>query len=147
MLKYLNNNKDCNNSKDKKKGEKEFDLLKCNKALYNKVSRNKLLRYRRCIFMTFDEYTSEKVHINNNMCCRVFDSVNETELKNTIQAELENIRGNLLRPSYLKIPLPIYVMLAKKLETVNKEDVFIGLVEVAKENWSFGNGEMQYEPK
>jgi len=24
------------------------------------------------------------------------------------------------------------------------EDVFINLVEVAKENWSFGNGEMQY---
>jgi hypothetical protein len=30
---------------------------------------------------------------------------------------------------------------------VRKEDVFISLVEVAKENWSFGNGEMQYEPK
>lgn len=27
---------------------------------------------------------------------------------------------------------------------VRKEDVFINLVEVAKENWSFGNGEMQY---
>ncbi len=29
---------------------------------------------------------------------------------------------------------------------VRKEDVFISLVEVAKENWSFGNGEMQYGP-
>jgi phenylpyruvate tautomerase PptA (4-oxalocrotonate tautomerase family) len=27
---------------------------------------------------------------------------------------------------------------------VRKEDVFIGLVEVAKENWSFGNGIAQY---
>ena len=27
---------------------------------------------------------------------------------------------------------------------VRKEDVFINLVEVAKENWSFGNGEAQY---
>jgi phenylpyruvate tautomerase PptA (4-oxalocrotonate tautomerase family) len=27
---------------------------------------------------------------------------------------------------------------------VPKEDVFINLVEVAKENWSFGNGEAQY---
>ena len=27
---------------------------------------------------------------------------------------------------------------------VRKQDVFINLVEVAKENWSFGNGEMQY---
>jgi 4-oxalocrotonate tautomerase len=30
---------------------------------------------------------------------------------------------------------------------VRKEDVFINLVEVAKENWSFGNGEMQYGPQ
>jgi phenylpyruvate tautomerase PptA (4-oxalocrotonate tautomerase family) len=27
---------------------------------------------------------------------------------------------------------------------VRREDVFISLVEVAKENWSFGNGAMQY---
>jgi 4-oxalocrotonate tautomerase len=27
---------------------------------------------------------------------------------------------------------------------LRKEDVFINLVEVAKENWSFGNGEAQY---
>jgi len=29
---------------------------------------------------------------------------------------------------------------------VRREDVFINLIEVAKENWSFGNGEMQYGP-
>jgi hypothetical protein len=27
---------------------------------------------------------------------------------------------------------------------IRREDVFINLVEVMKENWSFGNGEMQY---
>ena len=27
---------------------------------------------------------------------------------------------------------------------IRKQDVFINLVEVVKENWSFGNGEMQY---
>jgi 4-oxalocrotonate tautomerase len=27
---------------------------------------------------------------------------------------------------------------------VRRQDVFINLVEVVKENWSFGNGEMQY---
>jgi 4-oxalocrotonate tautomerase len=27
---------------------------------------------------------------------------------------------------------------------IRREDVFIGLVEVARENWSFGNGEAQY---
>ena len=30
---------------------------------------------------------------------------------------------------------------------IRKEDVFISLVEVAKENWSFGNGEAQYASK
>ena len=30
---------------------------------------------------------------------------------------------------------------------IRKEDVFISLVEVAKENWSFGNGEAQYVSK
>lgn len=35
--------------------------------------------------------------------------------------------------------------LAAELQ-VRKQDVFISLVEVSKENWSFGNGEMQYGP-
>ena len=30
---------------------------------------------------------------------------------------------------------------------IRREDVFIQLVEVARENWSFGNGEMQYAAK
>jgi 4-oxalocrotonate tautomerase len=30
---------------------------------------------------------------------------------------------------------------------IRKEDVVINLVEVDKENWSFGNGDMQYGPK
>lgn len=30
---------------------------------------------------------------------------------------------------------------------VRKEDVWISLVDVAREDWSFGNGEMQYAPK
>jgi phenylpyruvate tautomerase PptA (4-oxalocrotonate tautomerase family) len=29
---------------------------------------------------------------------------------------------------------------------IRKQDVFISLIEVPKENWSFGNGEMQYGP-
>ena len=28
--------------------------------------------------------------------------------------------------------------------SLRKQDIFISLVEVSKENWSFGNGEMQY---
>jgi len=30
---------------------------------------------------------------------------------------------------------------------VRKEDVWISLVDTSKEDWSFGNGEMQYGPK
>jgi 4-oxalocrotonate tautomerase len=30
---------------------------------------------------------------------------------------------------------------------VRKEDVWISLVDTAREDWSFGNGEMQYAPK
>jgi phenylpyruvate tautomerase PptA (4-oxalocrotonate tautomerase family) len=40
-----------------------------------------------------------------------------------------------------------YQMVAERLHAdlgVRKEDVLISLVEVTKENWSFGNGEAQY---
>ena len=30
---------------------------------------------------------------------------------------------------------------------IRKQDVWISLVDVSPENWSFGNGEMQYAPK
>ena len=30
---------------------------------------------------------------------------------------------------------------------VRREDVFISLVDASREDWSFGNGEMQYAPK
>ena len=109
MLQF-NNNPACN-TKDKK-----FDLKKCNASLYSKITNNTdFLKYKRCLFMTFDEYMSDEVHINKKMCCRVFDNVNETKIKSEIQKALEDIR-NKLRPTYLKIPLPIYMMFAKKLE-------------------------------
>ena len=44
----------------------------------------------------------------------------------------------------------LYKKIAEELHSklhIRKEDVFIGLVEVNKENWSFGNGEAQYAPK
>lgn len=137
MLKY-NNDKKCE-EKDTKKIDKnlcnmdcdtrdpnKFDLKKCNKSLYKKITDNTdFLRYKRCLFMTYDEYTQEKVHLNKNMCCRVFDSVNDKDIKSTIGNELANIK-TMLRPSYIKIPLPIYMMFAKKLETVNNEAIFKG---------------------
>ena len=44
----------------------------------------------------------------------------------------------------------LYKRIAEDLNknlNIRKEDIFIGLVEVAKENWSFGNGEAQYASK
>lgn len=41
----------------------------------------------------------------------------------------------------------LYKAIAEGLLTalaIRKEDVFINLVEVKKENWSFGNGDAQY---
>jgi phenylpyruvate tautomerase PptA (4-oxalocrotonate tautomerase family) len=39
-----------------------------------------------------------------------------------------------------------YARLADDLQAlgIRREDVIVGLVEVSKENWSFGNGEAQY---
>ena len=40
-----------------------------------------------------------------------------------------------------------YQRIADDLQTklgIRRQDVFINLIEVQKENWSFGNGEMQY---
>jgi len=47
----------------------------------------------------------------------------------------------------LEVKKAFYQTLVERLHAelgVRKEDVFIGLIEVAKENWSFGNGVAQY---
>jgi phenylpyruvate tautomerase PptA (4-oxalocrotonate tautomerase family) len=47
----------------------------------------------------------------------------------------------------LEVRKALYRRMAEVLHQeagLRKEDVFINLVEVAKENWSFGNGEAQY---
>ena len=47
----------------------------------------------------------------------------------------------------LEVRKALYLRIADLLSQeagLRREDVFINLVEVAKENWSFGNGEAQY---
>jgi hypothetical protein len=125
MLKYQKGRyPECDNTNS-------FDLKKCNASLYNKISYNTDFLYRkRCLFMTFKEYKEQKVHINNNMFCYVFNSINEEKIKDSIKAKLEEIKNTMLRPTTLKIPLPIYVMMAKRLENVNNENIFTGNYEV-----------------
>lgn len=121
MLKYINN-KDCS-------GE-DIDLKKCNLSLYNKIIKNSdFLKWERCLFMTFKEYT-ENEHINNNIYCRVF-KVSEDKVYDTINDELKRIKNTMLRPDTLTgIPLPIYAMMAKVLVNENNENIFKGDYEV-----------------
>lgn len=49
----------------------------------------------------------------------------------------------------LEVKQRFYRMLADRLHDelgLRREDVLVNLVEVSKENWSFGNGEAQYAP-
>ena len=69
-------------------------------------------------------------------------------IKYTDKIVIIQITLNGGRSSELKQKL--YKRIAEDLNkdlNIRKEDVFISLVEVAKENWSFGNGEAQYASK
>lgn len=60
-----------------------------------------------------------------------------------IQITLNEGRSVELKKKFYK---SICEKIVEKLK-IRSEDIFINLVEVNKENWSFGNGEMQYAPK
>lgn len=60
-----------------------------------------------------------------------------------IQATISFGRSTDLKKSLYKA---ICEALVKTLK-VRPQDIFINLLEVSKENWSFGNGEMQYAEK
>ena len=60
-----------------------------------------------------------------------------------IQVTLNEGRSTELKKKFYKA---ICEGLVEKLK-VRPQDIVINLIEVNKENWSFGNGEMQYAPK
>ena len=60
-----------------------------------------------------------------------------------IQVTLNEGRTTDMKKAFYKA---ICESLVNKLK-VRPQDIVINLVEVNKENWSFGNGEMQYAPK
>ena len=60
-----------------------------------------------------------------------------------IQVTLNEGRTTDMKKAFYKA---ICESLVNKLK-VRPQDIMINLVEVNKENWSFGNGEMQYAPK
>jgi hypothetical protein len=142
MLKYKNgdkekdikecDNKECENIECDNKDPTKFDIAKCNKKLFKTITKDtEFLYHKRCIFMTFKEYNVEEVHKNKNMFFYVFPSINEVDIKSSIKAKLEEVQKTLLQPASLKkIPLPIYVMLAKRLEKEKGIYVFKGNYEV-----------------
>jgi phenylpyruvate tautomerase PptA (4-oxalocrotonate tautomerase family) len=50
----------------------------------------------------------------------------------------------------IEVKKAFYKAVAEGISTkagIRIQDVFISLIDVAREDWSFGNGEMQYAPK
>jgi hypothetical protein len=119
MLKYSKDTANvCNGDKN--------DQAKCNKSLLDNITKNtEFLLWKRCLFMTFDEYT-KGIHINPHIYSKVWNKVDGGNIKSEIEKELLNIKNNLLNPSDLSIPLPIYVMLAKIINV----DLFEGNYEM-----------------
>jgi len=89
----------------------ESSMRECNKAL-NPDNDENVLKFERCVNLTFKEY-DEKEYINDNICCIEF----ETTLDNIIN-EIKNRIQNIPRVYTYKgrVPLPIYVMIAKVIE-------------------------------
>ena len=84
----------------------------CNKALDpNEYNKKKFLLFQRCIHMTYNEYNNQD-YINDNIYCNEFTSKIEG-IKIGILNNLKGLRKKLKFTYGDKIPLPIYVMIAK----------------------------------
>jgi len=90
---------------------------KGNKAISESVKT--YLTQQRCIQLTFEQF-KDKEYINDNMCCVEVETVGNN-IKNTIISKLNDIRRDIIPPfkpgGNTLIPLPIYVIIAKKLES------------------------------
>ena len=62
--------------------------------------------------------------------------------------DLVIIQVTLNQGRSVELKKAFYARVADELASlgIRRQDIFISLVEVPRENWSFGNGEMQYEP-
>lgn len=89
----------------------ESSLNECNNAL-NPDNDQTFLKFERCINLTFKEY-DEKEYINDNICCIEFETTIDN-IKNEIKNRIRNIpRVDAFQG---KVPLPVYVMIAKVIE-------------------------------
>ena len=87
----------------------------CNKALDpNEYDKKKFLLFQRCIHMTYNEYNN-KDYINDNIYCNEFTSKIDG-IKTGILNNLKGLQKKIKFTYGDKIPLPIYVMIAKIIE-------------------------------
>jgi phenylpyruvate tautomerase PptA (4-oxalocrotonate tautomerase family) len=88
-------------------------------------------------FQIFTEHSAEAL-----VCDANYLGIKRSEEAIVIQITLNSGRT-------LDMKRALYRAIAEKLAKdpgLRKEDIVINLVEVPKENWSFGNGEMSYPP-
>ena len=87
----------------------------CNAALDPNANNGSFLKKERCVNLTFEEY-NEKDYLNDNIFCEEFD-VKLTNIKSEIKRRLKLLRDTKMIDAYQsRLPLPIYIMIAKKIE-------------------------------
>jgi hypothetical protein len=108
--------------------EKKCDvacLKKCGNSLNPVIYENsEFIKFQRCINMTFNEYVN-KEHINENIYYAEFETTID-KIKSTIKERFDSLvkSGNFYTVNGVKkIPAPSYVMIAKKIENDNSENI------------------------
>ena len=124
MLIYKHASKDKNKCIYTKKCDVAC-LKKCGNSLNPVIYENSdFITFQRCINMTFNEYLN-KDHINENIYYAEFETTID-KIKSTIKERIDSLvkSGNFYTVNGVKkIPAPAYVMIAKKIENDNSENI------------------------
>lgn len=97
---------------------------------------NTFLIHKRCIFLTLEQY-KKKTHINDKTYTNI--SIVK-DIKNHV---IEHLKSVAIDAPFNKIPLPIYVMVSKKLEYDEKDSLIFG--KCSSEIGAYSNDTINYE--
>jgi len=120
-----------------------IDLRKGKTGFYRQAIGNAVYRAMRETFAVPDEdrFTVINEHdVENFQFSRSYLDIARSEDLVIIQITANNTRALEQKKAFFKRA----VELLAENPGIRREDVFISLVEVGKENWSFGNGIAQY---